>query len=101
MENLRLVYENENRKKVDITLPMKKWISDWWFDRDIVPSDDTVVLEAELDGKSIIKNVLAYIGTTKKGNFTFWEVAWYFEWNDLYDNYVADIASKESFEKSW
>ena len=29
MKNLRLVFDNINGERKDITLPMEKWISDW------------------------------------------------------------------------
>lgn len=37
MKNLRLVYNNQIGERKDITLPMEKWISDWWFGCEIVP----------------------------------------------------------------
>jgi hypothetical protein len=46
----------------DISLPMEKWISDWLFECNIVPSNDAVVLVAELDGKSVLDNIKAENG---------------------------------------
>ena len=59
MKNLRLVFDNINGERKDITLPMEKWISDWWYECKIVPSNDTTILIAELDGKPILEEVNA------------------------------------------
>lgn len=80
MKKLRLVFNNMNNERKDITLPMKKWIVDWWFNCDIVPSNDTIIIVAELDGKSILNN-------TK----TFEEIAYYFNWGEFFDNFIKDI----------
>lgn len=99
MKDLRLVFKDEDGVKKDITLPMEKWISDWWFECNVVPPNYTVVLEVEFDGESIIEDMLDYVGTARKEDITFEEIAWYFDWQDLYDNYVGNVTDMESFEE--
>lgn len=93
MKNLRLVFDNMDGRRVDITLPMEKWISDWWFECNIVPENNTVILIAELDGKSVLDDVKA----VDERYVQFEEVAWYFNWNDLYNDFVCAIKENKSF----
>lgn len=78
MKNLRLVFEDDNMGRKDISLPMEKWISDWLFECNIVPSNDAVVLVAELDGKPILND----INTVNGGHVQFIGVAKHFRWTD-------------------
>lgn len=93
MKNLRLVFNNIDGRRVDITLPMEKWISDWWFECNIVPENNTIILVAELDGKSILDGIQAI----DEGYVQFEEVAWYFNWDGLYDDFVGVTKGNKSF----
>lgn len=87
MKELRLVFEKEDGKHADITLPMEKWISDWWFACEFVPRNDATILVAELDGKSVLNDIL------EKGqtDVEFEEVAYHFNWDGLYDDFYGTI----------
>jgi hypothetical protein len=88
MKKLRLVFENINEERIDITLPMEKWIADWWFECDYVPSNDTVIIRAELNGRSVFYNRF------------FEEVTFYFNWNGLYKDFINAINNGSSFQNN-
>lgn len=88
MQNLKLIFENIEGKKEIISLPMEKWIADWWFECDIVPENDAIILEAELDGVSIFDKL-----RTVDGNKIFLSVAEYFNWNNLYNRFIYSITN--------
>jgi hypothetical protein len=92
MKNLRLVFNDINGKRKNISLPMEKWIVDWWFELDIVPPNDTVILVSELDGKSILGDITAL----DKNNVQFEEIALHFNWDGLYDDFIDFINESES-----
>ena len=96
MKDLRLVFENDNGEKEDIALPVERWIADWWFECNIVPSNDTVILVAELDGKSILSN----IKTTDGRYIQFEEIAQYFYWDWLYYGFISVVNSGVSFKNN-
>lgn len=96
MKNLRLVYDNTEGKRKDITLPMEKWIADWWFDCNIAPSNNTTILQAELDGLSILDE----IHSTDERYKTFEEIAWHFNWDGLNDDFVGTVESNPSMENN-
>lgn len=94
MKSLKLVYDNTDGERKDITLPMEKWISDWWFDCDIVPSNNTTILAAELDGEPI----LDAIPSTDERYKTFEEIAWYFNWDGLNDDFCGAVEENPSMK---
>lgn len=81
MVNLRLVFDNENGERKDITLPMEKWIVDWWYDCNIVPSNDTVILFAELD-----ENTIPIIRHVQFDN-----IAFFFNWDILHNDFICEV----------
>ena len=87
MKSLRLVFDNANGERKDIALPMEKWISDWWYECKIVPPNDTTILIAELDGKSVLEEINAVDERYK----TFEEIAWYFNWDGLYHDFTGIV----------
>lgn len=94
MKNLKLVFDNTDGERKDITLPMEKWIADWWYECNIVPQNDTAVLNAELDGESILDDIKA--GT--EGDIPFEEVAWHFKWDSLHDDFIGAVKGNEPYE---
>lgn len=92
MKNLRLVFSNVDGQKVDIICPMEEWIADWWFECNIVPSNDTAIIVAELDGKSILNDINAVDERYKN----FEEIAWHFNWDGLYDDFIGAIKENSS-----
>lgn len=81
MVNLRLVFDNENGERKDITLPMERWIVDWWYDCNIVPSNDTEILVAELDGNAI--PIIRYV--------QFDNIAFFFNWDILHNDFIKEV----------
>lgn len=96
MKNLRLVYDNADGERKDIAMPMEKWIADWWFDCDIVPTNNTTILKAELDGESI----LDAIPSTDERYKTFEEFAWHFNWDGLNDDFAGDVEANPSMKNN-
>lgn len=96
MKKLRLVFDSNNGERKDITLPMEEWISDWWYECDFVPSNDTVILGAELDGKCVLDNIKA----VDERYPTFEEIAWHFNWDGLHDDFHGEILNDSSIKNS-
>lgn len=94
MKNLRLVFNDINGKQKNISLSMEKWIIDWWFESDIVPPNDTAILAAELDGESILSDITAVDGR----NVQFEEIAWHFNWDGLYNDFIGFVNESKSLE---
>lgn len=94
MRNLRLVYDNMNGERKDITLPMEKWIADWWYECNIVPQNDLIVLYAEVDGEPILNDPTGIDGAC---NIAFREIAWYLEWDDLHAKYIGVTKENKFF----
>lgn len=94
MKNLRLVFDNEDGRKEDIVLPMEKWISDWWYECNVVPSNDTNILIAELDGKSILSDIKA----VNERCVIFEEIAWHFNWDGLHDDFIGTLKKNLLFK---
>lgn len=88
MKNLRLAWKNEQGDLADITLPMETWITDWWFACNIVPSNDAIIHIAELDGKSVLPDIKSIDARYVK----FEEIARHFGWNELYCDFVSEVA---------
>lgn len=84
MKELRLVFNNIDGKKCDITLPMEKWIRDWCYECNYVPDNDVVPEIAELDGKDILK----YFPDNYN---TFEDIAYTFRWNEIHNNFYGDV----------
>ena len=95
MEKLRLVFENEKGEREDITLPMEAWIADWWYECDIVPSNDTAILIAELGGKPILNEIDGVDGCV-----CFEEVAWHYNWDGLHDDFIGEINRNSSLKNN-
>ena len=84
MKKLRLVFKNTDGQKQDITMPMEKWIRDWWCECDFVPENGEVPEIAELDGKDILKNF--------PDNYnTFEDIVCRFRWDGVYDDFCGDV----------
>lgn len=93
MEDLKLIYKKGDGTIAYLNLPMEEWITDWWYECDFVPSNDTIVLRAFLNNEEI---------TELRGN-AFEEVAWYFNWDGKHDDFYGDVLggredSSESFK---
>lgn len=96
MKKLRLVFNNMNDERKDITLSMEKWISDWWFECNFVPENDATILVAELDGMDILSDIKA----VDQRYIQFEEIARHFNWDGLYDDFVGIINTEASFENN-
>lgn len=90
MNNLRLAFDAEGEKK-DITLPMEEWISDWIFDHNIIPGNDTKILLAEIQ---IVTRTL------EKDFENFEAVARHFCWKEIYDDFINTIEKGNFYEKN-
>ena len=93
MKNLRLVFDSPDGERKDITLPMEEWIADWWYGCNVVPQNDTAILAAELDGKSILNDINAAC----EGDIPFEEVAWHFNWDGLHADFIGEIKENDSY----
>lgn len=84
MKELRLVFNNIDGKKCDITLPMEKWIRDWCYECNYVPDNYVVPEIAELDGKDILKCF--------PDNYnTFEDIAYTFRWDEIHNDFYGDV----------
>lgn len=95
MDNLKLIYKKDDGLIAYLNLPMEEWITDWWYECDFVPSNDTTVLRVFLDDKEI----------TEMRDSAFEDVAFYFDWDEKHDNFYREVLngredSSESF-KLW
>lgn len=86
MKNLRLVFNNTDGQKKDITLPMEKWIRDWWYECDFVPENGKVPEIAELDGKDILKDFPDHANS-------FEDIAYKYMWDGFHDDFYDDVAA--------
>lgn len=93
MKSLRLVFDSPDGERKDIELSMEKWIADWWYECNVVPQNNTAILAAELDGKSILNDINAACG----GDILFEEVAWHFNWDGLHDDFIGAIKENDSY----
>lgn len=85
MKDLRLVFNNVDGEECDITLPMEKWIADWWFDCNYVPENDAEIYIAELDGENIFTNTSITHREFRE------DIAYRYKWDELYDDYMGDV----------
>lgn len=86
MKNLRLVFNNANGQKRDITLPMEKWIRDWWYECDFVPENGEIPSIVELDGKDILKDFPDHANS-------FEDIAYKYMWDGFHDDFYGDVAA--------
>lgn len=84
MKKLRLVFNNADGKNCDITLPMEKWIRDWWYECNFVPENGEVPSIAELDGEDILKDFPDYANT-------FEDIAYEYMWDGFHDDFYGDV----------
>lgn len=84
MKNLRLVFNNTSGQKRDITLPMERWIRDWWYECAFVPENGEVPEIAELDNKDILKNFPDYANS-------FEDIAYKYMWDELHNDFYGDV----------
>lgn len=84
MKKLRLVFNNVDGEKRDITLPMEKWIRDWWYECNFVPENGETPSIAELDGKDILKDFPDYANT-------FEDIAYKYMWDGFQDDFYGDV----------
>ena len=53
--NLRLVFVNEKGEKTEYSTYMKEWFLDWRYEKCYIPEkESTEILEADIDGKTIL-----------------------------------------------
>lgn len=98
MKNLRLIFNNAEGEQRDITLPMEKWIRDWWYECDFVPENGEIPSVVELDGKDILKDFPDYTNS-------FEDIAYKYMWDGFHDDFYGDVKlgnvedNGDSFEK--
>lgn len=92
MDNLKLIYRRDDKVIAFMVLPMEEWMADWWYECDFVPSNDTIILRVFLNDEEI----------TELRGAAFEEVAWYFNWDGMHDDFYGEVLkgredSSESF----
>ena len=84
MKNLRLVFNNAEGEQRDITLPMEKWIRDWWYECTLVPENGEIPSVAELDGRDILKDFPDYANS-------FEDIAYKYMWDGIHVDFYGDV----------
>lgn len=80
---LRLVFNNVDGICKDITMPIEKWIRDWWYECNFVPENGEIPTVAELNGEDILKYFPDYANT-------FEDIAYAYGWDEFHDDYFED-----------
>lgn len=92
MDNLKLIYRRDDKVIAFMVLPMEEWLADWWYECDFVPSNDTVILRVFLNDEEI----------TELRGAAFEEVAWYFNWDGMHDDFYGEVLKgREDSSKSF
>lgn len=92
-DNLKIVFDDGNGL-MEVEMPLYRWISDWWFDCNSCPSNDAVLISAELGGKPVMD------GTDGGSDATFLNMAEHMGWTTLHDDFKKDVSNGGSYDDS-
>lgn len=91
MKNLKITYTDRQGQRHTATHPMEEWIADWCYECNIVPYNEDLVYEAELDGESILK---------ENSPVPFENIAQSLLWENLCESYQNEVIGPQHFKEA-